>query len=465
MINNEWRDSPSGETLQIVSPWDGQEVGCVPAATAEQAVGAVHNSKDTFGSWRRSSIKQRVDIFRGALEKMRQNTDLLIGLLSKEIGKTEESAKHEIDRSLAYIELVVEAIKQMRGNVYYGDITGAYPRGRKTGYYSREPLGVVLAISPFNYPINLSVTKIAPAVISGNTVVLKPSTQGSLTAIELYKYFVEAGLPPGVLNIITGKSSEIGDPLLTNKDVSLIAFTGSTGVGNHIRQVANGIPLLLELGGKDTAIVTSKADLEVTAEQLTSGGFSYCGQRCTAQKMVLVYEEIADELVKRVVEGSKHLNLNPLIDDESADFVSSLIDDAVEKGAVKALGGKRNKNHIEANVLDHVTDEMRLFHEEQFGPVLPIVRVTGEEEALAKHNSIRYGLQGSVYTNNIEEAFRIADKLEVGTVQINGRPDRGPDNFPFGGVKDSGQFMQGTIETIELMTRGKLTVVNLHKYD
>ncbi|KXK27229.1 MAG: NADP-dependent glyceraldehyde-3-phosphate dehydrogenase [candidate division WS6 bacterium OLB20] len=266
-----------------------------------------------------------------------------------------------------------------------------------------------------------------------------------------------------MFNIVTGSSREIGDPMTSDQRVKLIAFTGSTAVGRHLAEVSQGIPLLLELGGKDTAIVTSHADLEMAASEIISGGFSYCGQRCTAQKLVLVYESVADQLVEKLQEKAAGLELNPMIDSKAADYITELLDDANSKGASHIVKGERNGNHIAANILDRVTPEMRIFSEEQFGPVLPVTRVKDEEMALAYHSNLAYGLQASIYTQDIEEAFRIADKLEVGTVQINGRPDRGPDNFPFGGVKDSGQLMQGTIETLELMTRGKLTVLNLHK--
>jgi glyceraldehyde-3-phosphate dehydrogenase (NADP+) len=232
-------------------------------------------------------------------------------------------------------------------------------------------------------------------------------------------------------------------------------------VGNHIRKVSNGIPLLLELGGKDIGIVTNNADLKVAADQVVSGCFSYGGQRCTAQKIAYVYPEVADKFVEMARAKAQVLTASPMIDQEAADFVASLIDDAKVKGAKEVLIASRDRNYMGASVLDNVTEDMRVFSEEQFGPILPIVRVSGEDEAIAKANASRYGLQASVYSQDIDEAFRIADKLNVGTVQINARPDRGPDNFPFGGVKDSGQLMQGTIETLELMTRGKLTVLNL----
>jgi glyceraldehyde-3-phosphate dehydrogenase (NADP+) len=399
-----------------------------------------------------------------AVELLKIQADSLANLLSQEIGKTLEDARSEIDRSIEYMEMTMEGVRFLNGAIYYGDLSPKYPRGEKTGYYNRVPLGVILAISPFNYPINLSITKIAPALIMGNCVILKPATQGSLTSYQYYKTFIDAGFPAGVFNLISGSSAEIGDILLTSEAINLIAFTGSTFIGRHIREVSLGVPLLLELGGKDAAIVSDQADLDLAARQITSGAFSYAGQRCTAQKIVFVFESVADALKERLVNFSAPLQLVPMIDSKSADYVLELVSDAESKGAEVVLRGHKTNNVLSATILFKVTDAMRIFHEEQFGPALPIVLVKDEADALAQASKSNFGLQASIYTQDLEQAFRIADKLDVGTVQINSRPDRGTDNFPFGGTKDSGQSMQAVVESLELMSRGKMTVLNLHKF-
>jgi len=463
IINNVITDSASGKKIEIHSPWDSSILGTTEGAAVEQAKNAVQVAVNAFSTWRYSNISDRIALLSKVVEILKPRIQSLGELLSREIGKTKEDAENEIARAIEYLQLTIDGIKFVQGSVYYGDIFNKYPRGKKTGIYSRVPLGVVLAISPFNYPINLSITKIAPALITGNTVVFKPATVGSLTAFEFYKAFIEAGFPAGVFNLVSGDSAEIGDTLLTDPAVALIAFTGSSAVGTHIRQIANGIPLLLELGGKDAAIVTAKADLEVAAKEITSGAFSYAGQRCTAQKIIYVYQDVADALKDKLIAQAQTLNLNPMISASACDYVQGLVDEAVSKGAQLVLPGTRNINVLSPAILFGVTDDMRIFQEEQFGPAMPIVIVTDELEAVAKANSTKYGLQASVYSQDIDEAMRIADKLNVGTVQINAKPDRGPDNFPFGGTKESGQYMQGIRETMDLMTRGKLTVINLHK--
>lgn len=463
IIDNKYIDSISTQTIEQHSPWDGSIIGTNVSATLDEANLAVDSSYNAFKTWKLAPLSQKIDILTKAHDILRSRVDELTLLLHKEIAKTEEDARSEIIRSLEYLELTITASRFIKGKMFYGDMFSKYPKNRKTGYYKREPLGVVLAISPFNYPINLSITKIAPALITGNTVVFKPATKGALTAFEFYKAFIEAGLPPGVLNFITGSSSVIGDALLSNRKVALIAFTGSSGVGNHIKDIAYGIPLLLELGGKDNAIVTSNADLDLASKEIVSGAFSYSGQRCTAQKLVIAFSSIAEELKSRIVELTKQQKLGPMIDSASVDYVLELINDATSKGAELVLKGERNNNLLGCNVLNLIRDDMRIYKEEQFGPALPIMVVIDENEAILKANASLYGLQASVYTKDIEEAYRIAEKLEVGTVQINGKGDRGPDNFPFGGVKDSGQMMQGLEDSLELMTRGKLIVLNLHK--
>ena len=336
---------------------------------------------------------------------------------------------------------------------------------------SREPIGVVLAISPFNYPVNLAASKIAPALMGGNTVVFKPATQGSLSGVFLANLFIEAGLPADVLNVVTGKGSEIGDYVVTHPDINFINFTGSTEIGKRIAKQSEMIPLLMELGGKDAAIVLEDADLELAASQIISGAFSYSGQRCTAIKRVLVLDEVADTLVEKLLQNIKKLKVGnpleqeadvvPLIDGKSADFVWGLIEDAKDLGAKLLYGGTREGNLIAPTLLDEVTPKMRVAWEEPFGPVLPIIRVKSLEEAIDLANESEYGLQSSVFTTNINRAFEVAKKLEVGTVQVNNRTERGPDHLPFLGVKNSGIGVQGIAYSIESMTRIKSTVINL----
>ena len=282
----------------------------------------------------------------------------------------------------------------------------------------------------------------------------------------------KAGLPKGVLNTITGRGSEIGDYIVTHPGVNFINFTGSTAVGRHIAKEAGMVPLMLELGGKDAAIVLSDADLDFAAQTIISGAYAYAGQRCTAVKRILATDAVADRLIPKLKDGVAKLKVGdpregaiivPLINTQAADFVMGLIDDAVEKGAKVLTGGKREDDLIQPTLVDFVTTEMRLAWEEPFGPVLPILRVKGIDEAIDIANRSEYGLQSSVFTKNIHDAFYIANRLEVGTVQINNKTERGPDHFPFLGVKASGMGTQGVKYAIEAMTRPKAIVFNLQE--
>ena len=303
-------------------------------------------------------------------------------------------------------------------------------------------------------------------------MLFKPPTQGAISALYLIEVFRAAGIPEGVINTVTGRGSEIGDYLITHKEVDMVNFTGSSEVGRHIASIAGMIPMIMELGGKDAAIVLDDADLEDTAKNIVSGAFSYSGQRCTAVKRVLVMENVADELtalVKKELEKVKvgmpfdeGVTVTPLIDNKSADFVQSLVDDAIEKGATLVLGNKREKNLIYPTLFDNVTLDMRIAWEEPFGPILPIIRVKSAEEAIEISNKSEYGLQSAVFTSNIDKAFSVAQKLEVGTVHINNKTQRGPDHFPFLGVKSSGMGTQGIRYSIEAMSRPKAIVVNFN---
>ncbi|NLK97819.1 NADP-dependent glyceraldehyde-3-phosphate dehydrogenase [Defluviitalea saccharophila] len=471
LCGGQWTESSAGERIQIYSPVDDSLIGEIQAQTKEDVDFAVQNAKDAQKEWAKIPISERANIIHKAARIMEKYEEEIADVLVKEIAKAKSSAISEVKRTVDFMHFTAETAKRMTGETIYGD---AFPGFDKTkiSLVERVPLGVILCIAPFNYPVNLSISKIAPALVGGNSVVFKPPTQGSISAMYLGQIFCEAGLPPGVLNIVTGKGSEIGDYLITHPGIDMINFTGSTEIGHHIAKEAGMIPLLLELGGKDAAIVLEDCDLDETAQNIVKGAFNYSGQRCTAVKRVLLMDSIADELASKIVAEVAKLTvgrpeddaqITPLINDKAADFVQELIDDAIQKGAKLLIGNKREKRYIWPTVFDHVTEDMRIAWEEPFGPVLPIIRVKTIEEAIDISNRSEYGLQGCVFTKNIDKAFAIAQKLEVGTVQINNKTERGPDHFPFLGVKASGLGTQGIRYSIEAMTRSKAIVINLDK--
>lgn len=469
LVNGEWKTSKSNKFIDIYSPVGNCIVGKVPAMTKEEVDFAIKCADEAQKSWRNVPVNKRAEILYKAADLLVEKADEMAEIMMREIGKDKKSSESEILRSADYIRFTADTAKNLSGESIPGDSFPGFKKN-KISLVTREPLGVVLAISPFNYPINLASSKIAPALIAGNTVVLKPATQGSLCGLYLAKVFEQAGVPAGVLNTITGRGSEIGDYIVTHPEIDFINFTGSTEVGTRISKITSMVPLLMELGGKDAAIVLKDADLDLAASNIVSGAYSYSGQRCTAVKRILVVDEVADKLVEKVKEKVEKLKVGnpvdgaevvPLIDNKAADFVWELIDDARDKGAHLLVGGKREENLIYPTLFDYVTTDMRLAWEEPFGPVLPIIRVKDKDEAIEIANKSEYGLQSSVFTENINEAFYVADRLEVGTVQVNNKTERGPDHFPFLGVKASGIGTQGIRYSIEAMSRPKATVINI----
>lgn len=469
LYDGRWVQATSDALIDIYSPVDGSLVGKVPAMTPADVDRAIANTKENAPLWAETPIHERAQIFYRAADLLDQHAEEIGAVLTMEIAKDEKSAVYEVKRTADFLRYTADVGKSMAGEAISGD---NFPGGSKNkiSYVSRVPLGTVLAISPFNYPINLSVSKVAPALIGGNTVVLKPATQGSVSALYLASIFQDAGLPRGVLNTVTGRGSDIGDYIVTHPGVNFINFTGSTEVGRHIAHLAGMVPLMLELGGKDAAIVLADADLDFAADNIVSGAYAYSGQRCTAVKRILADDAVADALAPKLLSriqqlkvGDPHDNATivPLINTKAADFVMALIDDALTKGASVLTGGGRTGNLIQPTLIDHVTTDMRLAWEEPFGPVLPILRVQGMQQAIDIANRSEYGLQSSVFTSNIHNAFFIANRLEVGTVQINNKTERGPDHFPFLGIKASGMGTQGVKYSIEAMTRPKAVVFNL----
>lgn len=469
LVNGEWK--LSADEIKIYAPATGEELGSVPAMSPEEVDYVYASAKAAQPAWRALSYAERAAILHKAADILVRDAEKIGAILSKEIAKGYKSAVSEVVRTAEIINYAAEEGLRMEGEVLEGGSFEAASK-KKIAIVRREPVGLVLAISPFNYPINLAGSKIAPALISGNVVALKPPTQGSISGLLLAEVFAEAGVPAGVFNTITGRGSVIGDYIVEHKAVNYINFTGSTPIGENIGRLAGMRPIMLELGGKDSAIVLEDADLDLAAKNIVAGAFGYSGQRCTAVKRVLVMNTVADELVAKVTELTKALtvgmpeddaDITPLIDTKAADFVEGLIKDALDKGAKATTDVKREGNTIYPAVFDNVTTDMDLAWEEPFGPVLPFIRVNSVEEAIDLSNQSEYGLQAAVFTNNFPLAFKIAEQLEVGTVHINNKTQRGTDNFPFLGAKKSGAGTQGVKYSIEAMTTVKSTVFDIAK--
>lgn len=452
--------------IDIISPVNLKVIGQVPALSSRHIQEAFISARNSQKKWEKLSIKERINFLENWKQKIIDNIDNIANLMVKEIAKPFKAAVSEIKRTIQYFDDTIQEVNKLEVKFYSGE---AYNLPNKWAVFQRVAKGVVLAIAPFNYPVNLALAKIVPALITGNTVVFKPASQSSLTGLFLAKLAFESNIPSGVFNAISGKGSEIGDISVTDPNVNVISFTGSSLVGKHLSSISKRVDLILELGGKDAAIVLDDCDLELTARKIILGAFNYSGQRCTAIKRVLVTNTTAKKLVPLLKEYTEKLTIgNPkdncditaVVDFNSIDNLKQMVNEALEKKAQLIIGNKWDKNLVYPTILDYVTQDMEIAWKEPFAPILPIIRVNSIEDAILINNSSNYGLQASIFTNNIDLAVNIAKELEVGSVNINDSSQRGPDNFPFLGIKDSGQGVQGIRETLLSMTRLKGIVFN-----
>ncbi|KAH9318151.1 hypothetical protein KI387_019920 [Taxus chinensis] len=476
-FDGEWRKSSSGKSVAIINPTTRKPHYKVQACTQEEVNKVMETSKVAQKSWAKTPLWKRAELLHRAAGLLKEHKSPIAECLVKEIAKPAKDAVTEVVRSGDLVSYCAEEGVRILGEGKFL-VSDSFPGNErnKLCLASKVPLGVVLAIPPFNYPVNLAVSKIAPALIAGNSVVLKPPTQGAVAALHMVHCFHLAGFPKGLISCVTGKGSEIGDFLTMHPGVNCISFTGGdTGIA--ISKKAGMVPLQMELGGKDACIILEDADIDLAAANVVKGGFSYSilfvihsGQRCTAVKVVLVMESVADALVEKVNAKvakmtvgppEENCDITPVVTESSANFIEGLVMDAKQKGAKFCQEYRREGNLIWPLLVDHVRPDMRLAWEEPFGPVLPVIRITSVEEGIHHCNASNFGLQGCIFTRDINKAMMISDAMETGTVQINSAPARGPDHFPFQGLRDSGIGSQGITNSISMMTKVKSTVINL----
>lgn len=456
--NNQW--------ITVMNPTTNQPAGQVPALKKADIDRTYQAAQSAQIVWSQMPILKRIELLNNWKQLIIRDKKIMADIMSVEIAKGVKAAVSEIDRSVEYIDYTLQEALRLHPQSYTGDSWGVM---NKLGVFEYVPKGVILAISPFNYPVNLSVSKIFPALVTGNSVVFKPATQGSLVGLYLAKLANEAKIPAGVFNAVSGKGSEIGDMLVENPVINVISFTGSADVGNRISKKSLKTDLILELGGKDPAIVLDDADLEDTANKIIKGAFSYSGQRCTAIKRVLVQRGISNNLIALLKTKTEKLSvgvpndncdITPVIDMPTIENAKKLIKDALNKGAMCLTGNNFKDNLMSPTIITNVTTKMDLAWEEPFAPLLPIIVFDDVNAAIKIANDSKYGLQASVFTTNINSAMSIAKLLDVGSVNINDQSQRGPDHFPFTGVKDSGLGVQGIHASLMAFTCPKGIVIN-----
>ncbi|MCL5318079.1 MAG: aldehyde dehydrogenase family protein [Thaumarchaeota archaeon] len=469
LIDGKWRSAENHETFEVKSPIDLSTVARAQMASPEDVKSAIDAADKNQNKIRDIPGIGRVEMFRKAADILSQHMEEFINTLMLESGKIREDAEGEVQATIDRMKLTMEEARSIFGEYIPGD--WSEDTTQKMALVIRQPVGIVAAISPFNYPLFIGSAKIIPSLLAGNAVVAKCASADPLVMLMYGRVLEEAGLPKGVLNIVTGTGDDIGSALVSDERVGAINFTGSTGVGKFIAQHAGIKKLHLELGGKGMAIVLDDANLDLAANKCVAGSLKNAGQRCDAISAVLVQENVADEFVDKVdkemdkwVGGdprNKDTRVGPLISQRAAEWVHSLVQDAIDKGADLRKGGNFKDCYHEPTLLDKVPQSARIAWEETFGPVVTVMRVKDENEAIDIGSKSRYGLDSCIFTESFYRMWKISKQLKVGGITINDLPKHGVGFFPFGGSKESGIGREGIGFSIDEMTYLKTIVFNL----
>lgn len=451
-IDGDWLGSSSGRTAPNVNPANTNDIiGRAELASREEARRAVEAAHAAFRDWKRTPAPARGRIIAKAARLMEERKEELAAAITREEGKTLPEARGELTRAINVVEFCAGESRRMVGETIPSELPANF------AYTIKEPHGVVAAITPWNFPVAIPAWKIAPALVAGSTVVFKPATLTPKTAVMLTEIFNEAGLPPGVLNLVLGSGSEAGDEILNHPAVKAVSFTGSTETGLKIyAQVApRGVKVQAEMGGKNPVVVLADCDMALAVESTAQGAFGSTGQRCTATSRAIVIDRVADEFVEKIVERAKSFRLGPgdetttdigpSVDESQFKTVLKYIDIGREDGAELLCGGKRAEGEgleagwfVEPTVFDRVTPDMRIAREEIFGPVLSVLRVKDYEEAMAVANDSEFGLSSSVFTNDVNSMYRFIEDIETGMTHVNSPTTGGEAHIPFGGIKNTG---------------------------
>ncbi len=467
-IGGQWVE---GKTYApLYSPYSGEQIAEVPVASQEETDQAISAAYEARSAMRAMPAHQRAQILQKVSALFKERMEEAAKLVALEAAKPIRTARTEITRTIQTYQFAAEEAKRIGGEVL--PLDAAVGGEGRLAYTKREPLGVIGAITPFNFPMNLVAHKVGPAIATGNTVVLKPASQTPLSAFFLAELFEEAGLPKGALNVVTGGGRTVGQQLVQDPRLGMITFTGSPEVGIGIKNQAGLKRVTLELGSNSAAIVdhTVRDHLDWIVDRCVMGAFTYQGQVCISLQRIYVHDKLYDAFVTQFVEKTKELvwgdplseetDISALITPQDVERALQWIEEAVEGGAEIACGGEREGNILKPTVLLNVDPTLKVSCREVFAPIVLINRIQTVEEGLALVNDSRYGLQAGLFTANLMLALDGADKLEVGGVMINDIPTFRVDHMPYGGVKESGFGREGIQYAVEEMTELKLVVVN-----
>jgi glyceraldehyde-3-phosphate dehydrogenase (NADP+) len=467
LIAGEWVTRE--RVIEVLDPQDGSVITTVPAASREDMLDAIEHAKEGAKLSAALPVHQRITILQKAADYVADNQELYATTIAREGSKTIREARGEVLRCIQTLRISAEEARRINGETLpYDQMPGSENR---IGYYYRFPIGIIGAITPFNDPLNLVAHKIGPAIASGNAIIVKPATATPISAILLAKALDQAGLPKKVLSIVTGYGSEIGDALVTHKAVRMITFTGGLEAGQEIMKKAGLKKFGMELGSNSPAIVLEDANLSEAVDSTVSGAFWAAGQNCLGVQRIFIQKGIYEQFVQRFIEktalyqvGDKRSELTdmgPMISEAEAKRVERWVEEAVDKGATLLHGGQRFGAFYQPTVLSNVPDNCTLANEEIFGPVVLFYPVKDLDDAIEKANSVDYGLQAGIFTNDLEKAFYAISRLDVGGVMINDSSDYRIDGMPFGGVKGSGIGREGVKFSIQEMTEPKVVCFKL----
>jgi aldehyde dehydrogenase (NAD+) len=451
-IDGKWLAAQSGKTFENRNPADRNDlIGVFPASGAEDADSAVQAAKKAFSSWRLVPAPKRGEILYRVGELLRKYKEDLARVETREMGKVLKESRGDVQEGIDCAFYVAG-----EGRRLFGETTPA-ELPNKFAMSVRMPIGVCALITPWNFPLAIPTWKLFPALICGNTVILKPAEDTPHTAVRFVEILIEAGVPPGAVNLIHGRGEEVGAALVRHRDVQLVSFTGSAAVGREIASVCgqNLKRISLELGGKNAQVVMEDADLDLAAEGALWGAFGTTGQRCTATSRLIVHRQVAKKMTDSLVERARALkigngldesiDMGPLINQVAREKVLGYIDIGKQEGARLLTGGSMHEKgscangyFFEPTIFDQVKPKMRIAQEEIFGPVLSIIEINSFEEAIEVLNGTPYGLSSSIYTRDVARAFRAMRDIEAGITYINGPTIGAEVHLPFGGVKDTG---------------------------
>ncbi len=456
-----------GERDVVHSPWDGRTVGAVPMVGLDAARTAIDAAAEAMRS-PLPAFERALVLDRGAAT-IRERREDFARLLALEAGKPIKQALVEVDRCVQTLIFSAAEARTLAGR---GVAMDAHPAGTgHRGFTIRVPIGVVAAITPFNFPLNLAAHKVGPALAVGCGVVLKPATRVPLSAIELVRTLHDAGLPPAMLSVIVGPSKEIGDVFAEDPRIGMITFTGSSEVGWGLVARAPRKRVALELGNSTPVIVCADADLEAAATLSATSGFAFAGQSCISVQRVIVDRRVHDSFVELLVQAAGSLrvgdpldpetDVGPVITSEDRERVAEWINEAIEAGAERLTGGTVEGGHLRPVVLDAVGDEVRIWKREAFGPVIAVRSFETLDEAIDLANDTDYGLQAGIFTRDLGTAFAAMERLEFGGVTINEAPTFRVDQMPYGGTKGSGNTREGPHFTVREMTEERTVVFRI----